>query len=167
VSSVAAISGEGSGDKAACLFRGGNAEDALFMKRVEGRPMLAGGNSDQVLAQIADLYVATRDPLVGSDRKRTITVSTSINEDAADIGLAIRTTKFAIIQFAVPPEQRIVWVGSIPQASRILPGGSGLLQLVPLAQRLLQGCGSVVAFWSGLSGMTGMMSALDMAYGHP
>ncbi len=59
MSSVAAISGEGSGDKAACLFRGGNAEDALFMKRAEGRPMLAGGNSDQVLAQIADLYVAT------------------------------------------------------------------------------------------------------------
>ena len=27
--------------------------------------------------------------------------------------------------------------------------------------------GSVVAFWSGLNGMTGMMSALDMAYGHP
>jgi len=27
--------------------------------------------------------------------------------------------------------------------------------------------GSAVAFWSGLNGMTGMMSALDIAYGHP
>ena len=68
----------------------GNAEDALFMKRGDGHAMLLGGDRDQVVAQIADLYVARRDILFGSGSRRGITVSAPTNEDAAAISLAIR-----------------------------------------------------------------------------
>jgi hypothetical protein len=78
------------GREIANLFREGDAEDALFMKRADGHAMLVGGDRDQVIAQIADLYVARRDILLGSGSKRGITVSAPTNEDAADISLAIR-----------------------------------------------------------------------------
>ena len=78
------------GREIAGLFREGNAEDALFMKRADGHAMLAGGDRDQVVAQIADLYVARRDILIGSGSRRGISVSAPTNEDAADISLAIR-----------------------------------------------------------------------------
>ncbi|OYV51586.1 MAG: conjugal transfer protein TraA [Acidocella sp. 20-58-15] len=78
------------GREIANLFRDGNAEDALFMKRADGHAMLVGGDRDQVIAQIADLYVARRDILLGSGSKRGISVSAPTNEDAADISLAIR-----------------------------------------------------------------------------
>jgi hypothetical protein len=78
------------GREIANLFREGHAEDALFMKRADGHAMLAGGDRDQVIAQIADLYVARRDILLGSGSKRGISVSAPTNEDAADISIAIR-----------------------------------------------------------------------------
>jgi len=78
------------GREIAGLFREGNAEDALFMKRADGHAMLAGGDREQVVAQIADLYVARRDILLGSGSRRGISVSAATNEDAADISLAIR-----------------------------------------------------------------------------
>jgi hypothetical protein len=78
------------GREIANLFREGDADDALFMKRADGHAMLAGGDRDQVIAQIADLYVARRDILLGSGSKRGISVSAPTNEDAADISLAIR-----------------------------------------------------------------------------
>jgi hypothetical protein len=78
------------GREIANLFREGDAEDALFMKRADGHAMLVGGDRDQVIVQIADLYVARRDILLGSGSKRGITVSAPTNEDAADISLAIR-----------------------------------------------------------------------------
>jgi hypothetical protein len=78
------------GREIAGLFREGNAEDALLMKRADGHAMLAGGDRDQVVAQVADLYVTRRDILIGSGSKRGITVSAPTNEDAADISLAIR-----------------------------------------------------------------------------
>jgi hypothetical protein len=78
------------GREIAGLFREGNAEDALFMKRADGHAILAGGDRDQVVAAIADLYVARRDILLGSGSKRGISVSVPTNEDAAAISLAIR-----------------------------------------------------------------------------
>jgi hypothetical protein len=78
------------GREIATLFREGNGEDALFMKRADGHAILAGGDRDQVVAQIADLYVARRDILLGSGSKRGISVSAPTNEDAAAISVAIR-----------------------------------------------------------------------------
>jgi hypothetical protein len=78
------------GREIANLFREGHADDALFMKRADGHAMLAGGDRDQVIAQIADLYISRRDILFGSGSKRGISVSAPTNEDAADISIAIR-----------------------------------------------------------------------------
>jgi hypothetical protein len=78
------------GREIAGLFRHGEAEQALLMKRADGHAMLAGGDRDQVVARIADLYVARRDLLLGYGSKRGITVSAPTNEDAADISLAVR-----------------------------------------------------------------------------
>jgi hypothetical protein len=78
------------GREIAGLFREGNAGDALSMKRADGHAMLVGGDYGQVVAGIADLYVARRDILLGSDRTNRITVSAPTNEDAAEISEAIR-----------------------------------------------------------------------------
>jgi hypothetical protein len=78
------------GREIAGLFREGNAEDALLMKRADGHAIFAGGDRDQVVSEIADLYVARRDILLGSGSKRGISVSAPTNEDAAAISLAIR-----------------------------------------------------------------------------
>ena len=59
------------GREIANLFREGDAEDTLFMTRAHGHAMLAG-DREQVIAQIADLYVARRDILFGSGSKRGI-----------------------------------------------------------------------------------------------
>jgi hypothetical protein len=78
------------GREIAGLFREGNAGDALYMKRADGHARLLGGDRDQVVAQIADLYISRRDILMASGSKRSITVSAPTNEDASDISLAIR-----------------------------------------------------------------------------
>jgi hypothetical protein len=78
------------GREIAGLFREGNAGDALPMKRADGHAMLAGGDREQVVARIADLYVARRDILIGSGSTRGITVSAPTNDDAAEISQAIR-----------------------------------------------------------------------------
>ena len=78
------------GREIAGLFREGNAGDALHMKRADGHAMLAGGDREQVVAQIADLYIARRDILLGSGSKRGITVSAPTNDDAAEISQVIR-----------------------------------------------------------------------------
>jgi len=78
------------GREIAGLFREGSAGDALLMKRADGQAMLVGGDRGQVVAQIADLYVARRDILLGSGQIRGITVSAPTNEDAAEISEAIR-----------------------------------------------------------------------------
>ncbi|MEO8713915.1 MAG: MobF family relaxase, partial [Acetobacteraceae bacterium] len=79
------------GREIAGLFREGSAGDALMMKRADGHAMLVGGDRGQVVARIADLYVARRDILLGSGRTRGITVSAPTNEDTAEISEAIRT----------------------------------------------------------------------------
>jgi hypothetical protein len=78
------------GREIAGLFREGNAGDALMMKRADGHAMLAGGDRELVVAQIADLYIARRDVLLGSGSPRGITVSAPTNDDAAEISQAIR-----------------------------------------------------------------------------
>ncbi len=78
------------GRKIAGLFREGEAEDALLMKRADGHAILVGGDREQVVAQIADLYVARRDVLLGSGSKRGITVTAPTNDDVAEISAAVR-----------------------------------------------------------------------------
>jgi hypothetical protein len=72
------------------VFREGDAKKALAMKRADGHALLAGGDRDQVIAQVADLYINRRDMLMASGSKRGVTVSAPTNEDVADISQAIR-----------------------------------------------------------------------------
>ncbi|GAB0119860.1 MobF family relaxase [Acidisoma sp. 7E03] len=72
------------------LFREGQAKTALDMKRADGHAMMVGGDRDQVIAKIADLYIARRDILLAAGSKRGITVSAPTNEDVAEISRAIR-----------------------------------------------------------------------------
>ena len=72
------------------LFREGEAKQALDMRRADGHAMMVGGDRDQVVARIADLYVARRDILLAAGSKRGITVSAPTNEDVAEISRAIR-----------------------------------------------------------------------------
>ena len=78
------------GREIAALFREGQAGLALDMKRADGHAILAGGDRDQVVAKIADLYIARRDILLASGSKRGVTISTPTNEDVAEISQAIR-----------------------------------------------------------------------------
>lgn len=72
------------------LFREGQARQALEMKRADGHAMMVGGDRDQVIARIADLYIARRDILLAAGSKPRITVSAPTNEDVAEISRAIR-----------------------------------------------------------------------------
>ncbi|MDE1905045.1 MAG: relaxase domain-containing protein [Rhodospirillales bacterium] len=78
------------GREVAGLFREGKALLALDMKRADGHAMMVGGDRDQVVARIADLYLARRDHLLASGSKRGVTVSAPTNDDVAEISLAIR-----------------------------------------------------------------------------
>jgi hypothetical protein len=78
------------GQEIAGLFREGKAEDALATKREDGHAMLVGGDREQVVARIADLYIARRDVLAAGGSKRGISVTAPTNDDAAEISQAIR-----------------------------------------------------------------------------
>ena len=78
------------GREIAGLFREGEAESALVMKREDGHAMLAGGDREQVAAAIAELYITRRDILTASGCQRGITVTAPTNEDVAEISQAIR-----------------------------------------------------------------------------
>ncbi len=78
------------GRRIAGLFRAGRADLALAMKREDGTAFLVGGDQDQVVGKIADLYLDRRDLLLASGSTRGITISALTNEDAADISQAIR-----------------------------------------------------------------------------
>src|SRR5208337_1773890 len=78
------------GREIAGLFREGEAATALAMKRADGHAMLAGGDYERVVAQIADLYITRRDLLLGSGSQGGITVSAPTNDDVAAISNAIR-----------------------------------------------------------------------------
>ena len=79
------------GREIAGLFREGRAAEALDMKRQDGTARLVGGDQDQVIDRIADLYMERRDVLRAAGSKLGVTVSALTNEDAADISRAIRT----------------------------------------------------------------------------
>ncbi|MEA2732496.1 MAG: hypothetical protein QOF70_6971 [Acetobacteraceae bacterium] len=78
------------GREIAGLFRDGKAADALAMKREDGHAMMVGGDREQVVARIADLYIERRDVLRASGSKRGITISAPTNDDVAEISQAVR-----------------------------------------------------------------------------
>ena len=78
------------GREIAGLFRKAEAEAALAMKREDGHAMMVGGDREQVVGRIADLYIERRDVLRASGSKRGISISTPTNDDAAEISLAVR-----------------------------------------------------------------------------
>jgi hypothetical protein len=78
------------GREIAGLFRKGEAEAALTMKREDGHAMMVGGDREQVVGRIADLYIERRDVLRASGSKRGISISAPTNDDAAEISLAVR-----------------------------------------------------------------------------
>ena len=66
---------------------------ALRMKREDGTALLVGGDQDQVIERIADLYLERRDILRaagGRAARLGVTVSALTNEDAADISRVVR-----------------------------------------------------------------------------
>ena len=69
--------------------------EALAMKRQDGTAMLVGGDQDQVVGRIADLYMQRRDHLRAAGSARSVTVSVPTNEDAADVSRAIRERRQA------------------------------------------------------------------------
>lgn len=73
------------------LFRAGKAGEALAMKREDGTAMLVGGDQDEVIDRIADLYMERRDVLRAAGSSRGVTISALTNADAADISRAVRT----------------------------------------------------------------------------
>ena len=78
------------GREIAGLFREGDAARALAMKREDDHAMLVGGDRDQVVGRIADLYIARRDVLRACGSIDGITVSAPTNDDVAEISRAIR-----------------------------------------------------------------------------
>ncbi|MCP1274440.1 relaxase domain-containing protein [Gluconobacter albidus] len=63
---------------------------AIDMKREDGTIRLVGGDQDEVLQKIAELYVTRRDALAASGSKRGISMSALTNQDAADLSRAVR-----------------------------------------------------------------------------
>jgi hypothetical protein len=78
------------GREIAGMFRDGNAEGALAMKREQGHAFLVGGDREQVVARIAELYIERRDVLRATGSKRGISISAPTNDDAAEISQAVR-----------------------------------------------------------------------------
>ena len=76
--------------KIAALFRDGEAATALAMKREDGTARLLEGDTDQVVRQIADLYIERTDALKSQDPSYGVTITTLTNAEAADISRAIR-----------------------------------------------------------------------------
>ncbi len=72
------------------MFRKGNAAEALQMKLEDGTVRMIGGDQDEVIAHIADLYMQRRDVLRASGSRRGVTISALTNQDAADISQAVR-----------------------------------------------------------------------------
>src|SRR5208337_3741635 len=76
--------------KIASLFRDGEAVTAFAMKREDGTASLLEGDYDQVVRQIADLYIERDDALKAQDPSCGVTLTTLTNAEAADISRAIR-----------------------------------------------------------------------------
>jgi conjugative relaxase-like TrwC/TraI family protein len=76
--------------KIASLFRDGDTETALEMKREDGTAHLIEGDYDQVVKKIADLYIERTDALRAVDNRSGVTITTLTNAEAGDISQAIR-----------------------------------------------------------------------------
>jgi hypothetical protein len=76
--------------KIASLFRDGEAAKAFSMKREDGTARLLEGDTEQVVRQIADLYIERDDALKTQDPSCGVTLTTLTNAEAADISRAIR-----------------------------------------------------------------------------
>jgi hypothetical protein len=74
----------------AALFRDAEAEKAFAMKREDGTAKFLEGDADQVVRQIADLYIERSDALKAQDSSYGVTITTLTNAEAADISRAIR-----------------------------------------------------------------------------
>jgi len=72
------------------LFRKGDAATALSMKREDGTVRMVGGDQDEVVAHVADLYIQRRDALRAAGSSTGVTISALTNQDAADISRAVR-----------------------------------------------------------------------------
>jgi len=72
------------------LFRKGDAQTALNMKLEDGTVRMVGGDQDEVVAHVADLYVQRRDALRAAGSAMGVTISALTNQDAADISRAVR-----------------------------------------------------------------------------
>jgi|GEM_PF-897629 len=66
------------------------AREALEMKRKDGTISFVGGDHEQVVADIADLYLRRRDAIAQYGGKRGITMSAPTNQDVMDLGMAVR-----------------------------------------------------------------------------
>ena len=71
-------------------FHFAEVQQALAMKREDGTAMLVGGDHDEVLGRIADLYMERRDALRAAGAEKGITISALTNQDAADLSQAVR-----------------------------------------------------------------------------
>jgi hypothetical protein len=60
------------------------------MKREDGTAKFLEGDADQVVRQIADLYIERSDALKAQDSSYSVTITTLTNAEAADISRAIR-----------------------------------------------------------------------------
>ncbi len=72
------------------LFRKGDAQTALNMKLEDGTVRMVGGDQDEVVAHVADLYIQRRDALRAAGSAMGVTISALTNQDAADISRAVR-----------------------------------------------------------------------------
>jgi TrwC relaxase/AAA domain len=66
------------------------ARQAIDMKRKDGTLNLVGGDHQQVVDEIADLYIRRRDLLHAAGATRGITMSAPTNTDVMDLSLAVR-----------------------------------------------------------------------------
>ncbi|MFT8355526.1 MAG: hypothetical protein ABF617_13170 [Gluconobacter japonicus] len=64
--------------------------EAIDMKHKDGTIRLVGGDHDQVVEQIADLYLRRRDMLMQAGSEWGITMSAPTNEDVMDLSRAVR-----------------------------------------------------------------------------
>jgi hypothetical protein len=74
----------------ATLFRDGNAQKALKMKREDGTASLLEGDYEQVIHRIADFYIARQDQLRAKNPHLNVTLTALSNQEANDLSHAIR-----------------------------------------------------------------------------
>ncbi len=121
------------GREIAGLFRAGNAAEALAMKREDGTVQLVGGDQDEVVGKIADLYIRRRDALRAARSNHGVTISALTNQDAADISRAVRERLKA--RGEVGSDER-VYAGCRPARRHVRPADRHGRQAAAVSQDL-------------------------------